>query len=167
MAILRRSLAWAPSIGRLRGDSERARDVVRSGAPPSSILQSTNPLERLNKEIKRRADVVGIFPNSAAVIRLVGGILLEQGDEWAVSERRYFNSESMQRSASPSLSSTAQEILAAIALTVLSSRMVRSDFLHLTGHYPFRVRIVAPIANRARSAHGDPRVSAASPLVPV
>jgi putative transposase len=59
-------------------------------------IHSTNPLERQNKEIRRRTDVVGIFPTSASVLRLVTMLLVEQTDEWAVN-RRYFSLESMQQ----------------------------------------------------------------------
>ena len=58
-------------------------------------LHSTNPLERLNGEIKRRTEVVGIFPNEDAIVRLVGTILLEQNDEWAVQRARYINLETI------------------------------------------------------------------------
>ena len=58
-------------------------------------IYSTNPIERPNGEIKRRTNVVGIFPNEAAIFRLVGAILLEQNDEWAVQRGRYMTLETI------------------------------------------------------------------------
>jgi transposase-like protein len=63
-------------------------------------LHSTNPLERLNKEVKRRADVVGIFPNEASILRLIGAVLLEQNDEWQL-QHRYMQVEAMAELISP------------------------------------------------------------------
>lgn len=58
-------------------------------------LHSTNPIERLNGEIKRRTEVVGIFPNDEAIIRLVGAIVLEQNDKWAAQRDRYMTLETI------------------------------------------------------------------------
>ena len=85
-----------PKIGTLMDEAE-ADVLAHMTFPKAHRLQihSTNPLERLNAEIKRRTDVVGIFPNEAAIVRLVGAILLEQNDEWQL-QSRYLQLEGLQ-----------------------------------------------------------------------
>jgi len=97
---------------------EAAEDILAHRAFPMEHrrqLHSTNPLERLNKEIKRRSNVVGILPNRMALLRLVGAILAEQDDEWSVADRRYFSAESMRLLTQPPLPEAQEELLAAVS----------------------------------------------------
>jgi len=77
-------------------------------------IHSTNPLERLHREIGRRADVVGIFPNRQAVLRLVGAVLMEQNDEWIAASRRYFSRSSLEKLYAPQPSGDPVAMLPAI-----------------------------------------------------
>jgi putative transposase len=84
-----------PRLSALMDESEH--DVLAYLGFPAqhrAKLHSTNPLERLNKEVKRRADVVGIFPGEASIIRLIGAVLLEANDEWQL-QHRYMQVEAM------------------------------------------------------------------------
>ena len=89
-----------PKLSALMDESEH--DVLAYLGFPAqhrAKLHSTNPLERLNKEVKRRADVVGIFPNEASILRLIGAVLLEANDEWQL-QHRYMQVEAMAELAS-------------------------------------------------------------------
>ena len=99
-----------PKLGALMDEAEN--DVLAFMTFPRAHwtqIYSTNPLERLNAEIKRRTNVVGIFPNDASITRLVGAMMLEQNDEWSLN-RRYMQLEGLQ-----TLSDTVPTRLSAVA----------------------------------------------------
>ena len=99
-----------PKVARLLLEAEP--DLLAFHSFPAahrSKLRSTNPLERVNREIGRRTDVVGVFPNDAALLRLAGSLLIEQNDEWLVS-RRYLSEASMAELKASDSPSTGKEL---------------------------------------------------------
>jgi putative transposase len=99
--VVNRLQAPAPKVARLLEQAED--ELLAYYAFPKDHwpkLRSTNPLERVNREIGQRSDVVGIYPNDQALIRLAGMLLLEQNDEWLV-QRRYLSDRSLRQLLSP------------------------------------------------------------------
>jgi len=91
---------WDKAAVVLEGAGDDVLAYISFASAHWSQIDSTNPLERLNREVKRRTEVVGVFLDTEAVLRLVGSVLIEIDDEWQV-ERRYFSQESMQRRKQP------------------------------------------------------------------
>jgi Transposase, Mutator family len=83
--------------------------IIAGRGGTASIMPVTNPLERLNKEVKRRADVVGIFPGEPSITRLIGAVLLEQNDEWQTGHR-YMQLEGMAELAAPTVKAEPAQI---------------------------------------------------------
>jgi len=104
---------WPQAAAVLAGGAQDALTYMSFPMEHWTRIFSTNPLERLNREIKRRTEVVGVFPDTASVIRLIGSVLIEIDDEWQ-EERRYFSLESMEKLKAPA--GQAQELLSPLRL---------------------------------------------------
>lgn len=91
---------WPQAAGVLAAGAQDALTYMSFPVEHWTRTFSTNPLERLNREIKRRTEVVGVFPDTSSVVRLVGAVLVEIDDEWQ-AERRYFSLESMEKLKAP------------------------------------------------------------------
>jgi len=112
-------------------------------------LHSTNPIERLNGEIKRRTEVVGIFPNEAAIVRLFGAILLEQNDEWAVQRARYMTLETIGRIVVAA--GVGNDVTSAFRLFMLAWRFLSTVRPMPLQILPLRLRRSPPATRRVRA----------------
>ena len=155
--------------------TEAAPDILAFAAFPQSHWRrvwSTNPLERVNGEIKRRADVAGIFPNEAAILRLVGAVLIETHDEWQITERRYFgrvDGGDLRRRRTPC--DPRRE--AGLARLVddphdhpNALRITRPDLHHSVGHGPCRPDEIGPGGARGEPSGTVESALALTPPVP-
>lgn len=110
-------------------------------------LWSNNSLERLNKEIRRRSDVVGIFPDRASIVRLVGAVLAEQNDEWAVASRRYLSVESLAKA----LADPEPEEAAETPALPVAAKM--PDYVTIAANYEAVGALLRPCELTARLIH--------------
>jgi hypothetical protein len=111
---------------------DRASRLVKGACTPAPLehwrkIWSTNPLERVNVEIKRRANIIGIFPNEGGILRVAGSVLIDGHDEWAIAERRYLSEESMAKIAAMDNHRGQKEVRGKKTKALLASRAASTD----------------------------------------